>query len=408
MGKEQYLSKIASVIEGINYGKDTDEASLKRIANSLESVTKEQDKSIIEILSGGSGGGGSVSITQTELKSLKDNNQLSPGTLYRITDYQCTVKYDYQSAGHQFDIIVLALSKNTLSEDAKAALHEGDTYFANSKLEAWELKYRLDNDGTYTWVPNNDGVIYYMKDEWDNECPYDFKNVKVKPGNQVNQNVTNLNRSTFYYTFNEDFAGTKDMSLTGDAHDNKISRYDQNTIPMTYSLPICILPGRASNNIILGNSHDIYFNQGCSNNIIGQGTYACNFGQVIKFNNIGAGCRAILLSNMCEYNTIEDCCDNISIGNSSKYNRIGSGCSKIRFGDASTLKSYYQYVIIEQKNQNINLSCTANTSSSVFYRNVKVCQGVNTSSTVKTITDSRSGQAYQTIYKTANDVEVNV
>ena len=61
MSKAQYLSKIASVIQGINYGKGTDEASLKRIANSLESVTKEQEKSIIEILSGGSGEGGSES-----------------------------------------------------------------------------------------------------------------------------------------------------------------------------------------------------------------------------------------------------------------------------------------------------------------------------------------------------------
>lgn len=408
MSKEQYLSKIASVIQGINYGKDTDEASLKRIANSLESVTKEQEKSIIEILSGGSGGGGCVPTTWAELKNLRDNSQLSPGTLYRITNYQCTVGYGYQSAGHQFDIIVLALSENTLSEDAKAALHEGDTYFADSRLEAWELKYCLDNDGTYTWVPNNEGVIYYMKDEWNNECPYDFKNVKVKPGNQVNQNVTGLDRSTFYYTFNEAFAGTKDESLTGDAHDNKISEYPQNTIPMSYSLPVCILPGSASNNILLVGCHDLYFNQSCSNNIIGQGTYACNFGQVIKFNSIGAECRAILLSNTCEHNTIEDCCDNISIGSDSKYNRVGSGCSKIRFGDASALKSYYQYIIIEQKNQNINLSCTASTSSSIAYRNVKVCQGVNTSSTVKTIIDSNYGQAYQTVYKTANDTEIDV
>ena len=25
---------------------------------------------------------------------------------------------------------------------------------------------------------NGKGVIYYMKDEWNNECPYDFKNIQ--------------------------------------------------------------------------------------------------------------------------------------------------------------------------------------------------------------------------------------
>ena len=130
-------------------------------------------------------------------------------------------------------------------------------YFENCKLEAWELKYRLDNDDEkFSWVGqmitnletphsnglplirqpsfdyqgtgeyqfawgtqadvddydnvnfvysktplltngeivwnNNDweeqvaevssakGVIYFMRDEWGNECPYDFKNIQFK------------------------------------------------------------------------------------------------------------------------------------------------------------------------------------------------------------------------------------
>ena len=57
-----------------------------------------------------------------------------------------TTQTNTQSAGHPFDIIVLATDVNTLNENAKAIKHEGDTYFANSNLDAWEIKYDLDND----------------------------------------------------------------------------------------------------------------------------------------------------------------------------------------------------------------------------------------------------------------------
>lgn len=123
-------------------------------------------------------------ITWSALKTLRDGGNLTPGQLYRITDYTCTtIQTDTQSAGHLFDIIVLALSGSTLSETAWADHHEGDTYFSNCRLEAWGLKYCLDNDTTrFMWADttNGKGVIYWMKDEWGNECPYDFKNIQFK------------------------------------------------------------------------------------------------------------------------------------------------------------------------------------------------------------------------------------
>jgi hypothetical protein len=126
----------------------------------------------------------SESITYSELKAKRDNGELVPGRFYRITDYQTTTTQALtMSANNQFDIIVLALDENTLSENAHATQHEGDTYFNDCKLSAWKLKYRLDNDvNNFIWADstNGKGVIYYMKDEWDNECPYDFKNIMFK------------------------------------------------------------------------------------------------------------------------------------------------------------------------------------------------------------------------------------
>ena len=86
-------------------------------------------------------------ILYAELKELRDNNKLVPGTQYRITNYICTTtEKNTRSAGNQFDIIVTADSNNVLNENARAIQHDGDEYFLNSNLAAWELKYCLNND----------------------------------------------------------------------------------------------------------------------------------------------------------------------------------------------------------------------------------------------------------------------
>lgn len=134
--------------------------------------------------SGSSSGTSMQSITYSELKTLRDNSQLTPGQSYRITDFvTTTVQSETRSAGHAFDVIVVADSENTLNENARACLHDGDTYFADSNLEAWQLKYCLDNDTTrFGWADttNGKGVIYRMIDEWNNDYPYDFKNIQYK------------------------------------------------------------------------------------------------------------------------------------------------------------------------------------------------------------------------------------
>ena len=125
-----------------------------------------------------------ISTTWAELKALRDGGKLVAGMQYRITDYvTTTVQSDTRSAGHAFDIIVTADGAGVLSEDARAALHEGDTYFASAKLEAWKLKYCLDNDtARFAWADaaNGKGVIWRMVDEKENDLPYDFKNVQFK------------------------------------------------------------------------------------------------------------------------------------------------------------------------------------------------------------------------------------
>lgn len=92
-------------------------------------------------------------VTHAELLDLKNREVLSPGVYYRIINYTTTTKQsNTRSAGHPFDIIVQALDERTISENAHAIQREGDTYFANSNLKAWRLKYSLDGDANrFAW-----------------------------------------------------------------------------------------------------------------------------------------------------------------------------------------------------------------------------------------------------------------
>lgn len=87
-----------------------------------------------------------------ELVRLRDRALLIPGQQYRIIDYKTTDKRG-NVAGHDFDIVVSALSANALSEFASAMPRQGDSYFANNNLAAWKIKYCLDNDlKRFDWV----------------------------------------------------------------------------------------------------------------------------------------------------------------------------------------------------------------------------------------------------------------
>ena len=107
-------------------------------------------------------------VTWEELKELRDTGKLVPGHRYRITDYITTIANDPEarSAGHPFDIIVLATATDTLSEEAHAirSARDTDNYFADANLNAWKLWYCLDNDNTRFAFANKDGIPSYPQD----------------------------------------------------------------------------------------------------------------------------------------------------------------------------------------------------------------------------------------------------
>lgn len=117
---------------------------------------------------------GIIPVTWGGLVDLRDAGRLIPGAWYRIIDYQCSAVVDDYAAGygievmcaeHQFDILVLAVDDSTLSEEARAMHHDGDSYFDHCNLNAWKLWYCLDNDTQrFAWANNLEQVNAIQED----------------------------------------------------------------------------------------------------------------------------------------------------------------------------------------------------------------------------------------------------
>ena len=345
------------------------------------------------------GGGGvadlMTSVTYSELKALRDGGSLVPGMQYRITDYRCaTIQANTQSAGNAFDIIVTADSSTELNENARAAHHGGDTYFQNCKLEAWELKYCLDNDTSrFAWADssNGNGVVFYMKDEWNNECPYDFKNIRFKRwavteydkcpslvvdsqdndygyyygAMQLNGESQALENATYgedfgwFYTFALKDLATEDWyDYTVVAHlglkndeGGELACYDNHLEPGTdeYSSGKGEM-AKMLNNIVFFNcftdlSDTSYADDYsyCDNNRFLGNCHSNTFGNYFQNNSFGNNCGGNTFGNNCYSNSFGNNCGGNTFGNYCDYNSFGNDCCRKSFGNECYQNSVGNY-----------------------------------------------------------------
>ena len=377
------------------------------------------------------GGAGLEEITYANLVTRRNGGTLIPGTLYRITDYVTAVANDpeAQSAKHPFDIIVLATAANTLSEEARAIKHSGDTYFAKADLNAWKLWYCLDNDTTrFQWADKTSGkgVVYRLIDEWGNDCPYDFKNVQFKRYKvTATDNLTDLNGTyvgiggatlkgltasesdyIWAYTFSAGDRKTKtapvDASMTGLGGStsklycgtNILLPYSsKKTVDGTSSNIFClnnIVWFCAASEVMYGNrvgaecynmtlsSYGNTFGVGCYNNTFGNYCYNSTFGNYFQYNTFG---------NSCYGNTFGNYCYNSTFGNSCYYNTFGNNFLNNTFGNScyyNTFGNYLRYLTINDGVQYVNV--TGGSSSSSYVQNAQVLNGTAGSSTSSRLT----------------------
>lgn len=385
-------------------------------------------------------------VTYSNLKSLRDNGNLIPGQKYRITDYKATTQglSGISVADHSFDIIVEALTQNTLSESAKAAksdntlgtkqqdlfswdmnpgnwtkttnaeiqqltdatiyyqqgtrdvnqagvikviftpivedpetndicigadlvkngsvvskdyhigrinynpyqadnnvyylpvsgpgsyviryyvagsssnfetnlritaeAYDSVGYFSNCNLNAWDIKYCLDCDtNRFQWVNINPyetkGVIYYMKDDHENEAPYDFKNILFD------------GHYTFSYITSSGEIQDASVQLTN-CYANKINGcYTTSNVQKLNEIVFKIVNSAS----ICGYNE---FNGNCENITFGDNCCSNKFGSYCKNNSFG---------DSCSYNTFADYCANNSFINFCQSNNFGVYCQNNSF-----------------------------------------------------------------------------
>ena len=323
-----------------------------------------------------------TSITHSELVSLVSDSGLTPGMQYRLTDYTTTVNpslTDVQSAGHLFDIILVADDETTLNENVRFIHHEGDTYFADSDLSAWEGKYSLTNNtDKYAWADSTGGkgVIYWLKDEWNNECPYDFKNIQF-----------NILNGFTYFQWGSNYSFTRNSSLDEEISGVTYYGYTCSQTPSAWSSPNCFVTDSPitttstlyssaggstlsyGGNIVSVNSEEIYGiytfsvdNNGIfedssllsSNNIygnvilsyikesklnlnriwfIGINIKGNTFGTDCYNNSFGTDCYYNTFGNSCNGNTFGNSCYSNTFGNYFRYNTFGNNCWNNTFGN---------------------------------------------------------------------------
>lgn len=210
--------------------------------------------------------------------------------------------------------------------------------FGDSVMEAWDIRYCLDNDtNKYNWAnPNGKGVIYYLKDEFGNEASYDFKNIMYNG----------------YYTFDYYVSGVHydgSVKYGKYCYDNKI-RLDANSANNVLGLPQITFKNTTATspchcNTIGHDCYNIAFGNGCYNNEIAEGCENIAFGNNCHNNKFGSGCKGentnINLGNGCYSNTFGLDCKNNNLGadcflnvfgNGSSYNTLSPSCNSNTFG----------------------------------------------------------------------------
>jgi hypothetical protein len=374
-----------------------------------------------------------VSVTYDELVNLRNNGELIAGMQYRIIDYVTTTVQEYtESAGHRFDIIVTADNENTLNEVARACLHEGDTYFSNAsaKLEAWQIWYSLDNDAErFAWADaeNGKGVIYRMIDEWNNDCPYDFKNIiyvfiKSFMYNQWGRDCQFVRDSsldkvidgTQYYGYssatppqawNEGKCWVTDENVTPETQlykaDGSVISYDgtiyniSNETSESYTFnegalndfslegEYCygntILAWDGGLNKIVFKTDKTYqyqdqhmynccsnsFGTNCHSNSFGTNCGYNSFGNSCYSNSFGTNCHSNSFGNSCSYNSFGNSCEYNSFGNDCSYNSFGTNCGYNSFGNSCHSNSFGNSC----HSNSFGNNCSSNSFGDDYYSN---------------------------------------
>ena len=215
-------------------------------------------------------------------------------------------------------------------------LYNGSQLYLTGRNNIWDESEA--NIGWYNIV-NAKGVIYRMIDEWNNDCPYDFKNVLFKRGLYASGGGLaedefdgDLVAGCYTFSWEEEESVIMDASIVGNngnllndegaisgVRDNAIGRatysdYRENPLKAQQFL----------NNIVFLNAYGIEGRTfyGCYGNTFGNDCFDCSLDSYCLNNTFGNNCSR----NKLKYS----CCEN-SFATSVNDSHLGVGCNQNTF-----------------------------------------------------------------------------
>ena len=335
-------------------------------------------------------------ILYADLVALRDAGKLKAGMFYRITDYvTTTVQANTQSAGHAFDVIVMATDSKTLSEEARAIVHEGDTYFteAGANLAAWKVWYALDNDSArFAWAAPTDGILreitltkygYTGVAQRNPSSDYELNNTtyyawtltggpggtiwfdtKIPSPSSIGYDNAGNESSDAYSVILKEVSKGKGVIYRMVDEGNNSCPYDFKNIMFTHPHDTVTYPLfyytfsliSGGGNVVTDDSlvtlmcHNNvmgeYFKQGkmSLNSIVlisgGQSAYNNSFGNNCYSNSFGDGCHSNSFGDNCYSNSFDRNCFSNSFGNDCNSNSFGNGCYSNSFGNGCYSNSF--------------------------------------------------------------------
>ena len=271
-------------------------------------------------------------------------------------------------------------------------------HFEGSNLRSWEIKYTLDNDATrFAWADttNGRGIIYYMRDEWGNECSYDFKNMQFKR-RLTNGRYDAEGDEEYVYTFNAYYNGEhEDESLNKITPvidswciNNKINSlyyyYNSNTIQKLNN--IVFLAYDAEGDGAMRYHYGNTFGNMCYDNTFGNHCFCNTFGNSC-FNNVFGDTCAHNIFNHCTNSQFGDITNRCSVINSS-YIFLGDdcdsvvinpGCHNIYLGTDNNLINHCRNITVDEGNSLIYIVSDQTSTEETPLKNVRLRKGVNNS-----------------------------
>ena len=266
------------------------------------------------------------------------------------------------------------------------------------------VTFEEDGSAIYDWGEENagKGVIYYIKDEWDNECPYDFKNIQFKRSTDWfaehgdwGENVLGYTptEDKWFYTFTwvDENDEPQDLTLIGNSllnDEGKINGVFGNKIGICDEYQIYF-----GENSVEALSYNVFVSSYYCEGGIFYGCYSNTFGNDCNYNTFGNECYSNTFGNGCSSNTFSNLCSS---------NTFGNGCSK------NTLSEYAFCNIFENGVVFVDLTSTTQGNDENRLQYITVSQGVTgAASTRKTINATRN-LAYKTTYVAQGSVTTEV